>query len=404
MPADFPELRVLLTGDRDFESMSGLPARPPFDPAVLRLLAAWSESLRKRPEASAHPDIMAFAFFIRPAQLKRFEESYADLRGASLGRGVTFHIAPSNVPINFAYSLVTGLLSGNSCIVRVSEKEFPQVPIVCETLRTLLQEPEHRPMADSIAVVRYGHDLRVNSFFSALCDVRIIWGGDRTISEIRRAPLPPKAYEMVFADRYSALVIEAAAYLATADKVRVANGFYNDTYQFDQGACSSPRLVYWVGEPETVRVAQSQFWDETAKVVERKNYHNEPVTTVDKYVTVCRAAIDTGVAQQVATQDNRIVRIALSSLEIELPKYDCVGGVFFEYADPGLERLASVMTRKFQTLTYLGFDPAELRRSLIRQGVSGVDRIVPIGDAGSFSLVWDGYDVIRHLSRIIAAP
>lgn len=403
MQVDFPELTVLLKGDLGFEYMPGLPMRAPFDPAALRLLAALSESLRKRPEATVYPDVMAFAYFIRQAQLKRFEETYADLRDDTLGRGVTFHIAPSNVPINFAYSLVAGLLSGNAVIVRVSEKEFPQVPIVCETLRALLQEPEHRALADYIAVVRYGHDLRLNSFFSAICDVRIIWGGDRTISEIRRAPLPAKSYEMVFSDRYSALVIQAEAYLATADKARVANGFYNDTYLFDQGACSSPRLVYWVGEPETVRAAQAQFWDEAYQALDRKDHHNEPVSTVGKYVMVCRAAINTGAAKQVATPDNRVVRIALNTLDIELPKYDCLGGVFFEYVDSGLKRLASVITRKLQTLTYLGFDPAELRRSLIRQGVSGVDRIVPVGDAGSFSLVWDGYDVIRHMSRIIAA-
>jgi len=403
MQAKLPEPTALLKGNLAFDDMPGLPARAPFDPDVVSLLSALAEALRQRPEATAYPDIMAFAFFIRQAQLKRFEEAYVEHRRGALGRGVTFHIAPSNVAMNFAYSLAAGLLSGNACIVRVSEKEFPQVPIVCEVLRALLNDPAHRALADYIAIVRYGHDLSLNSYFSALCDVRVIWGGDRTVSEIRQAPLPPKSYEMVFSDRYSALVIHAEKYLANNDKARVANGFYNDTYLFDQKACSSPQLVYWVGEADTVRAAQAQFWTEAHHAVERKKYQNEPVITVGKHLTVCRAAINTNAVKRVPTSDNRIVRIALNTLDVDFSDYDCAGGVFFEFVGTGVEPLARVMNRKFQTLTYLGFEPAELRRTFARQGVSGLDRIVPVGDAGSFSLVWDGYDVIRHMSRIIAA-
>lgn len=395
-----PEFKTILKGNIAFEEMPSLPARAPFDPDVMRFLSALSETLRKLPEATAYPDIMAFSFFIRKGQLEKLQEAYADLQGA-LGRGVTFHVPPSNVPINFAYSLVAGLLSGNACIVRVSEKEFPQVSVVCEALRGLLKKPEHKELADHIAIIQYGHELRLNAFFSGLCDVRVIWGGDQTVSEIRQAPLPPKSYEMVFSDRYSAVVIKAEGYLAAADKARVASLFYNDTYQFDQLACSSPRLIYWVGKTEKVREAQNQFWSELLRVVEKKNYQNDAVVAVGKHVTVCMAAIDTGAAKRLATPDNRIVRIALQNLDLDLPKYDCAGGVFFEYVASDTEALSKVLTRKFQTLTYLGYDPEELRGAFIRRGVGGVDRIVPVGDAGNFSFLWDGYDVIRHMSRVI---
>ena len=32
----------------------------------------------------------------------------------------------------------------------------------------------------------------------------------------------------------------------------------------------------------------------------------------------------------------------------------------------------------------------------------GIDRIVPIGEALNIEIIWDGYDVIRSLSRIIS--
>ena len=38
------------------------------------------------------------------------KKEYKKDESLRLGRGIIFHIAPSNVPINFAYSLVAGLL------------------------------------------------------------------------------------------------------------------------------------------------------------------------------------------------------------------------------------------------------------------------------------------------------
>ena len=43
-----------------------------------------------------------------------------------LGVGLAFHITPSNMPTNFAYSLLFGLLSGNSNIIKVPSRKFPE--------------------------------------------------------------------------------------------------------------------------------------------------------------------------------------------------------------------------------------------------------------------------------------
>jgi len=42
-----------------------------------------------------------------------------------------------------------------------------------------------------------------------------------------------------------------------------------------------------------------------------------------------------------------------------------------------------------------------LRSCVIQKGIQGVDRIVPVGSALAMNLFWDGYDVIRLLSRVI---
>ena len=48
----------------------------------------------------------------------------------------------------------------------------------------------------------------------------------------------------------------------------------------------------------------------------------------------------------------------------------------------------------------------DLKKELIDLFISkkfkGIDRVVPIGNAFQMNLVWDGYDVIKHMSRIIS--
>ena len=62
----------------------------------------------------------------------------------------------------------------------------------------------------------------------------------------------------------------------------------------------------------------------------------------------------------------------------------------------------SVINRKFQTLTFFGIDPLYLRNEVVKANLKGIDRIVPIGKAMDIGTIWDGHDLIRELSRLIA--
>ncbi len=57
---------------------------------------------------------------------------------------------------------------------------------------------------------------------------------------------------------------------------------------------------------------------------------------------------------------------------------------------------------KFQTLCYYGVDPEKLRSVVTDGRLRGIDRIVPIGSAMDIGVIWDGYDLIHAMSRIVA--
>lgn len=122
-----------------------------------------------------------------------------------------------------------------------------------------------------------------------------------------------------------------------------------------------------------------------------------------KYTMLFRMAIELEGAKLCAAKSNNVHRVSLASLRKGIENYRCAGGSYLEYVDTDLAALTEIVTPKYQTLAYYGLDPKMLQAWVIKQGLSGIDRIVPIGKTADFQLAWDGYDLILSLSRIVAA-
>ncbi len=384
-----------LTGDRNLlEDMIRVRPKQPFSDDIIEFLTALSKILMENRDAKAFPDVVTLGFWLRKASLMQLKRQHFDPKNASLvGRGMAFHIAPSNVPVNFAYSLFTGLICGNANVVRAPSKDFPQVGIINTAIREALEiHPEMKPY---ICLVRYERDKEINDLLSGMSDVRIIWGGDATIEEIRRSPLKPRAKEITFADRYSLAVIDSGKYLSIEDKDRVASDFYNDTYLSDQNACTSPRAVVWTGSKK--EEAKSLFW-EVAHKLALKKYTFQPVQGVDKLTNTYLAGVAYKGASLVKGEDNVLVRVKVPKLDPELMDYRGNSGFFYEYDCNDITDIRDFCDDTHcQTIGYIGdpqmFDP------LPASGIKGVDRIVPVGHTMDFDLVWDGYDLVGELTR-----
>ena len=100
-----------------------------FEINAINFLDEVSQEIIKNKKYSKYTDIIAFAYFIRKKNLIKISKDYKN-KDRMIGRGIAYHITPSNIPINFAYSLVFGLLSGNSNIVRLPSKNFIQIKIL----------------------------------------------------------------------------------------------------------------------------------------------------------------------------------------------------------------------------------------------------------------------------------
>ena len=379
----------------------------PFASQVLDFLADVGLNILNSSVARSYPDVITFGFFCRKASLLQLEKKYKDKIENRIGRGLSFHIAPSNVPVNFAYTLISGLLAGNSCVVKASSKDFTQTHIICDSFNTVLEN--YSFLKPYINVVMYDRDrVEITEYYSSHCNVRVIWGGDETVKAIKSICLPPRGIDLAFADRYSICVINASAVQKTIlydngdEKIKsLAQDFYNDTYLYDQNACSSPHLIYWLGEKKEVDEAKRIFWDAIYDNI-KERYRQDPLIAVNKLTAVYRTSIAINGTKLEKNKDNRIVRVDVPCLVKDLPDLREVGGFFQEYTDTTLESLVSIITDKYQTMAYYGFEKKDLVSFVVDNGLQGIDRIVPLGHTADFGLLWDGYDLILTLSRIIA--
>jgi hypothetical protein len=372
---------------------------PPFDPILCEFLHDISTVLINSVESKRYPDLMTFAFWCRKANIKKIRKLFED-GSIRLGIGLVFHITPSNVPVNFAFSFAFGLLSGNANIVRAPSKNFPQVNVISEVIKTLFLQKKYAEIKSMTAIIKYEKKNEITQSISAISNARLIWGGDETIRNVRGFSTTERCVDIAFSDRYSFCVLQSEE-LLKLDELglqKLAENFYNDSYLMDQNACSSPHLIVWLGESQ--EKARDRFWAAIYRVVSKK-YDLPLVHAVDKFTTLCQNAIDLDKIKSITRHGNLIYRILMDTLPDNMDTLRGKFGYFYEFDVTDINKLSHIVNKSFQTLTYFGFNKAYLADFVIQNRLLGIDNITPIGSSLDIGVIWDGYDIIRSLSRTI---
>ena len=385
-----------LVGNKEIKKIS----LSPYDKEVLDFLGDLSEDLNLTKDIKNYPDIKTFAFFCRNKNLIKLKKNFlVSSRDIRLGLGLIFHITPSNIPTNFAYSLIFGLLTGNSNIVKVPSRDFKQIDIISKSINKILSK-KYKKVKEMIKIVKYKNNESFTKKISSICDARLIWGGDQSIENIRKYNLHASAIDLTFADRYSLCIIDTKKFLkAKYDNLtRIVERFYNDTYVADQNACSSPHMVLWLGKKS--HKAKSKFWEELSKLVEKK-YNLTHDAAIEKYTELCKKIINDKNVKSFKTYTNNVYTVVLKNLNGSLDTYRGKWGFFYEYDIKKLEQIKKYINKKFQTLTYFGVEKVDLKDFIIKNKLQGIDRIVPVGQALDIGFYWDGYDINNILTRVV---
>lgn len=374
----------------------------PFDKEICEFLSQLSQNIINNKIARKSPDLIASSFWCSKKNILKLKNNY-DNDQLKFGRGLIFHITPSNVPTNFFYSLIFGLLSGNSNIVKVPSNKFFQIDIICKAINLTLKNKKFHKVKNLIRIVRYKDNNfnKITENISKICDLRIIWGGDKTINQIREFKLKPHAHDITFSDRTSLCILDIEKMLKINKKKlsKLIRNFYNDTYIVDQNACSSPHLILWYGKGD-IKIAQKKFWNELDKKVVR-DYKMPDVAAIEKYDQLCKDIVLLNEYKSNAIYNQKLYTVELKKLNKNIENLRGKWGYFYEYRIKDISEIKNTISQKFQTITYFGFKKEFMKNFIAKSGNEGIDRAVPIGQALNVGLVWDGYEIISALTRKI---
>ena len=386
-----------ILGPFSIEAVSSTNVLTGFNDAITEFLSRVSAELLKSPEAKRFPDLAAFAFFIRKANLRKMKQEKLALQNSVfLGVGLTFHVASANVPLNFAYSLVSALLCGNPSIVRVSSKYFEQAEIL---LQKFVSAARRMKIGAWFTFVRYERGDPFSEELSLLCRVRMIWGGNETVRVFKGMDVKENCIDIMFPNKYSMAVVDTKSYLKDSNKIQIARNFYDEVYTFDQNACTSPRAVVWVGDDDTNSLARATFWDRLAEIIATKNYESSISASVKQFSSYAFHAANGHVSFCSEYSSRGATVLQLETISSGIFKKHPGEGLFYDVCVSDVSALSRLVTEECQTILTVGIENTDIINWIIESGASGIDRVCRLGSGSIFSLNWDGKDLFAIMTR-----
>lgn len=373
-----------------------------FDHTVIHFFQALSSNILSNASINRVPAIVSLAFWLRQSHIKEIIAQNSHLAAGNIytaPAGIVFHVCPSNVDTMFLYSLAISLLAGNKNVLRFSQRvSDPAIETLFMIINDLLHEEPFKLLQDYISVITYGHDEQVNEYFSEKADIRIIWGGDNTIHTFKSFNSNARIRDIAFANRVSCVIINTAFYLDADLKVHrdITTKFFNDAYSFDQKGCSSPQLMFLLGNSRDNKLFKETFYAQLLAYAQ-SNYRNDIVSVASMKLNALVAdVIDNSHVQTATIENNYLYFIDLDQNNDTLHG-SCGAGYFYLQEIKCLADIQKFIDRRLQTITYVGLTDKDKQQLLELAKGRGVDRIVPLGKALEFEYVWDGHNLLEQL-------
>jgi phenylacetate-coenzyme A ligase PaaK-like adenylate-forming protein len=160
------------------------------------------------------------------------------IRGLPLG--VVLHVSPGNVFLGAVDSLLRGLLTKNTNILKVSSAD-PIFPLLFA--QTLAEQDHEGRIAGSFAIVSFrGGEEDLEARFKARCQGTVVWGGEKALQAWGR-DLPVGNRLVPYGPRMSLAVI-TRDWLDKANLTEAAVALATDVAMWEQRGCGSPQMLF----------------------------------------------------------------------------------------------------------------------------------------------------------------
>lgn len=364
----------------------------------LDFLDAVSKELMFLKDTKKNLDIFSFAIWLRKKNLQKIISEYKNIKKGQVPLGQLFHIPSSNIPMSFAYTLIIGILTGNKNIVRIPEKSIEYAKKISRIFIKL--KKRYPSIVNNNTLVYYKKNKKLTECLSLESDGRIFWGTDETINELKKVNSKPNSRDVFFNDKTSISIINLNKIFNLSQKniIKLCRNFFNDTYLFDQNACTSPKIIIWIGKKNKKNI--NIFWEKLYLII-KKNYTLTNFMATDKFfITTTFLAKNLKQNYKIKNFENNINVIECKKLN-NIKNLFSRWGLFYEMKYNNIKEIKIPMSKNYQTISYFGLNKKQKEEIFRNNTLKNFNRIVPIGSTMNFQLTWDGYDLINYLTRRI---
>jgi long-chain-fatty-acyl-CoA reductase len=164
------------------------------------------------------------------------------VRQRAVPRGLVFHSLVGNIPVAGLYSVLRGLITRNSNLIKLPSRDPLSVYLFA---RCAVEAAGDSPLAAGISTLYWPREHEYANRLVGMADAACLWGSGEAISQVRPA-LKPSAPCMTFGPRRSCAVIDLTQDGVDLDdaarRLAIEVSFYN------QAACLSPLRAYVLGD------------------------------------------------------------------------------------------------------------------------------------------------------------
>ena len=381
----------------------------------------FSQSLLKESQYKQYPELVALGFWLRSSNLKSKlkEVGYKYLNASEpsgqasneyKALGCVVHFTPANVDTMFIYSWIASLLLGNTNIVRVASQDSQSKVMLLELLNRLFNQPEFKQISERNVFISYDKQSNFTDELSAIADARLIWGGDKSVGLIKQSPSKNTCRDLSFADKYSLSLVNLSEIKESGENY--AELLWRDTQAFYQQACSSPRVLFFVGDSSEDNT--SLLKDIFAKVNhlaknDMENWQDD--TRVNEHlVTLQSLSIQSYIGENAIIQLDQISAAFVAPITQKTMSQHKGNGLYYVAIADSLEQVMDwlvhsslenecAIAEKVQTISIFGFDKKDINNIASASLGQTSFRVQDQGQALDFSFKWDGYNLLESLGQ-----
>jgi hypothetical protein len=336
-------------------------AATPFDQDTLIFFDTLSQRLIH--ESIGKPDLadaLALGYWLRRSNILKMQHHFKQVqevtKGIRVPVGQVFHVSPSNVEVLFAYSWALSTLCGCTSIVRVSSKLTDLTRRIIGAIERVATEVAMVPRWAFISTPK--SDVFTIGKLIKESDALVVWGGDQSVESIRAFARKPTSIEVVFPDRESLSVINTEAFnkLSKAKLQELATKLAKDIASFGQQACSSPRVLLWVGSnPNQSKIIG--FYESLAAAMAVRGFIPTHSEAAQRRLFVHRLAANSEQLELWTFGPLQVVNVSPSS-KFRLPHPG--NGIVVHSQYTSLEEVAQALNDGDQTISQFGFERFQL--------------------------------------------